>query len=67
VFGVFPYVLPARPDPALSLTIQNSAAASYGLKVALAWWIPGMILALGYFVFVYRHFAGKVRLDGEGY
>ncbi len=67
VFGVFPYVLPARPDPALSLTIQNASAASYGLKVALAWWIPGMILALGYFVFVYRHFAGKVRLDGEGY
>ena len=66
-FGVFPYVLPARPDPALSLTIHNAATAGYGLKVALAWWIPGMILALGYFVFVYRHFAGKVRLDGEGY
>ena len=26
-FGVFPYVLPARPDPASSLTIHNAAAA----------------------------------------
>ena len=65
-FGVFPYVLPARPDPALGLTIYNSATSAYGLKVGLAWWIPGMLLALGYFVFVYRHFAGKVRLeDGD--
>ena len=66
-FGVFPYVLPARPDPALGLTIYNSATSGYGLKVGLAWFIPGMILALGYSVFVYRHFAGKVRLEGEGY
>ncbi len=66
-FGVFPYVLPARPDPALGLTIYNSAAGAYGLRVGLWWYIPGMLLALGYFVFVYRHFAGKVRLDGEGY
>ncbi len=66
-FGVFPDVLPARPDAALSLTIYNTATSAYGLRVGLAWWIPGMILALGYFVFVYRHFAGKVHLGGEGY
>jgi cytochrome bd ubiquinol oxidase subunit II len=66
-FGVFPYVLPARPNASLSLTIHNTATSAYGLKVGLAWWIPGMLLALGYFVFVYRHFGGKVRLEGEGY
>jgi hypothetical protein len=27
----------------------------------------GMILALGYFFFVYRMFRGKVRIEGEGY
>lgn len=59
-FGVFPYVLPSVGDPGLGLTIFNSSAGSYGLGIGLAWWIPGMLLATGYFVFVYRHFAGKV-------
>jgi cytochrome d ubiquinol oxidase subunit II len=51
-FGVYPMLLPAR-DAARSLTIENSAAAPYGLAVALYWWIPGMILALAYFYFLY--------------
>jgi cytochrome d ubiquinol oxidase subunit II len=66
-FGVFPYVLPARPYSNLGLTIHNTATSDYGLKVGLAWWIPGMVLVLGYFVFAYRHFAGKVHLEDEGY
>jgi len=59
-FGVFPYVLPSNSDSALALTVTNAAAPSYGLYIGLAWWIPGMLLASGYSVFVYRHFAGKV-------
>ncbi len=59
-FGVFPYVLPSNLDPDAGLTVSNSAAAQYGLYIGLAWWIPGMLLAAGYSVFVYRHFAGKV-------
>ena len=66
-FGVFPYVLPSNTNPALGLTITNTAAAPYGLRVALFWWIPGMLLVLGYSVFIYRHFAGKVQLEGETY
>jgi cytochrome bd ubiquinol oxidase subunit II len=66
-FGVFPYVLPARPDASRGLTIQGTAAGPYGLQVALVWWIPGMVLALAYFVFVYRHIASKVHPEDEGY
>ncbi|MCL5746541.1 MAG: cytochrome d ubiquinol oxidase subunit II [Acidobacteria bacterium] len=66
-FGVFPYVLPSNTDPKLGLTIYNTATGQYGLVVGLMWWIPGMILALGYFVFAYRRFAGKVQLETEGY
>jgi cytochrome d ubiquinol oxidase subunit II len=66
-FGVYPYVLPSNSDPALGLTIHNTATSQHGLAVGLAWWIPGMLLALGYFVYAYRHFAGKVRIDNEGY
>ena len=64
VFGVYPLVLPASNNPAYSLTIYNTKAAEYGLRVGLVWWIPGMILATGYFVYVYRHFAGKVSVGG---
>ena len=66
-FGVYPYVLPSNSDPALGLTIHNTATSHHGLAVGLAWWIPGMLLALGYFVYAYRHFAGKVRIENEGY
>ena|SRR6516225_457346 len=66
-YGLYPVVLPASTDPARSLTIFNSAAGHHGLSVGLVWWFVGMILALGYFFFVYRMFRGKVRLEGEGY
>jgi cytochrome d ubiquinol oxidase subunit II len=63
VFGVFPYVLPSNISPPLGMTIYNAATAEYGLRAGLAWWIPGMLLAACYSVFVYRKFAGKVRSD----
>ncbi len=66
-FGIFPYVLPATTDPRFGLTVYSAAAGAYGLKIGLAWWIPGMLLASGYTVFAYRRFAGKVRLEDEGY
>ena len=59
-FGVFPYVLPSVASPDFGLTVYNTAPAVYGLQIGLAWWIPGMALAAGYSVFVYRRFAGKV-------
>jgi cytochrome bd ubiquinol oxidase subunit II len=62
VFGVYPMVLPAR-NPIYSLTVSGAKAGAYGLKIGLIWWVIGMILAAGYFTFVYRSFAGKVAVD----
>jgi cytochrome d ubiquinol oxidase subunit II len=59
-FGVFPYVLPSNGPAGAGLTVTSAAAAEYGLYIGLAWWIPGMALAVLYSVFVYRRFAGKV-------
>jgi len=59
-FGLYPYVLPSSGDPAFSLTVANAAAAPYGLRVGLFWFIPGILLTTGYFVYTYRSFAGKV-------
>ncbi len=67
VFGVFPNVLASNVDPARSLTLWNAAAPAYGLRVGLAWWIPGFVLALGYSAFVYRKFAGKVTGEAGGH
>lgn len=67
VFGVFPLVLPANSDPALSLTVANAAAPDYGLRIGLMWFAPGLLLALAYHVFLYRKFAGKVRVGEGGY
>jgi len=66
-FGLYPVVLPASTDPALNLTIYNTAAGAHGLSVGLVWWSLGVVLALGYFFFLFRMFRGKVRLQGEGY
>jgi cytochrome d ubiquinol oxidase subunit II len=68
-FGLYPNVMPATTDPAYSLTIHNTAPGRHGLLVGLAWWIVAMVLALAYFVFIYRKFRGKVRLEAadEGY
>ncbi len=66
VFGLYPMVLPAR-DPQFSLSVANAQAGTYGLKVGLAWWILGMILAAGYFLFLYRSFAGKVTNSGDSH
>ncbi len=62
--GLYPNVLPSRIDPALSLTVHNAAAADYGLRVGLAWFVPGMALVAAYFVFAYRRHSGKVTEDG---
>jgi cytochrome d ubiquinol oxidase subunit II len=62
-FALYPNVLPASTNPDYSLTIYNTAAGMHGLTVGLVWWSFGVVIALGYFVFVYRMFKGKVRLD----
>jgi cytochrome d ubiquinol oxidase subunit II len=58
-FAIYPDVLPGvvRAD---SLTIHNSSASDYGLKVGLVWWLIGIVLALAYVVIAYRLFRGKV-------
>jgi cytochrome d ubiquinol oxidase subunit II len=68
-FSLYPTLLPASTDPAFSLTIERTAAQHYGLSVGLVWWILGMALAAGYFIYLYRSFKGKTSIsaDGTGY
>jgi cytochrome d ubiquinol oxidase subunit II len=66
-FGLYPCVLPASNHPAYSLTIYNTQTSGYGMRIGLVWWALGMVLVTGYFVFMNRYFAGKVKLEEEGY
>lgn len=61
VYGLYPNVLPAI-DPQHSLTIHNAKAGDYGLSVGLIWWPIGIIIAIGYFTFLFRTFKGKVAV-----
>ena len=65
VFGLYPNVLPAI-NPQNSLTIYNASAPAYGLGVGIIWWSIGILLALGYFFYLYRTFRGKVKFDAYG-
>jgi cytochrome d ubiquinol oxidase subunit II len=58
--AVYPNLLTSTTDPTLNITIYNAAAGRYSLSIGLVWWSFGMVLALGYFVFVYRMFRGKI-------
>ncbi len=64
VFALFPTVLPAM-NPAYSLTIENASAGNYGLTVGLIWWSIGILIAIGYFVFLFRTFKGKISVDAD--
>ncbi|MGH9744928.1 MAG: cytochrome d ubiquinol oxidase subunit II [Candidatus Acidiferrales bacterium] len=65
-FSLYPNVLPASTNPFFSLTIANSKAADYGLKIGLIWWVIGMALATAYTVHAYRSVSGKVNSsDGD--
>jgi cytochrome d ubiquinol oxidase subunit II len=68
MIGNYPYWLRSTINPALSLTAENTAAGTYGLRAALGWCSAGLGLAVAYFVLVFRGMRGKVELDeGGGY
>jgi cytochrome d ubiquinol oxidase subunit II len=60
--GVFPFMLYSTLDPQYSLSAYDNAASGYGLAVALVWWPMALIFAVSYFLFIYRHYNGKVKL-----
>jgi cytochrome d ubiquinol oxidase subunit II len=65
--GIYPVWLRSTLDSAYSLTAENSAARSYGLQVALVWWVVGIALAGAYFVNLFHSNRGKVDIHTEGH
>jgi cytochrome d ubiquinol oxidase subunit II len=65
VYSLYPVILPAI-NPQYNLTIHNSITSAYALQVGLRWWSVGIVIALGYFIFLYRMFRGKIVLENHG-
>jgi cytochrome bd ubiquinol oxidase subunit II len=63
--GVFPLMLLSTLEPRYSLSAYHTAAAGHGLAIALAWWPVAFICAVVYFLFIYRHYHGKVKLSED--
>ncbi len=67
--GVYPVMLHSTLAPGNSATAYSGATDPHGLRLALLWWPFSLVLAVGYFVFVCRHYRGKVKVsaDSQGY
>jgi len=64
--ALFPTLVPALGHPEWNLTAHNASSTALTLKTMLILAVSGMVLVLGYTVWVYRTFRGKARWD-EGY
>lgn len=64
-WGMYPNILISTLDQAHNLTVFNSTAGAYGLRVGLWWFLIGIALMIAYQIFVHVAFRGKVRPDPD--
>ena len=65
--GLFPRMVPSSTDLAYSLTIHNASSTNRTLAVMLVITLLGMPLVVGYTIYIYRVFKGKVILTEDSY
>jgi cytochrome bd ubiquinol oxidase subunit II len=63
-FGLYPWVLPSRIDPAYTLVLDQARVADRSLRIGAVWWPIGIALALAYTIHVHRRFSGRVAPGG---
>ncbi len=65
--SLFPNLVPASNDPALSLTLMNASSSKLTLGVMLIVALIGIPIVLAYTIWTYRTFSGKVNLETDEY
>ena len=67
--AIYPIMLYSTISPGNSLTADAVASSNHAMILATTWWPLGFALAIVYFVFVSRRYAGKVsvRRDNQGF
>lgn len=66
-FQLYPVLLPSTIHPEHSVTIYNAASSQKSLGIMLTIVLIGSPLLAGYFIFLYKTFYGKVKLDDTSY
>jgi cytochrome d ubiquinol oxidase subunit II len=59
--ALYPVILRSTIDARYDVTAASAATGHRALVVGLTWWIPALVLAVAYFAYLFRSFAGKVR------
>lgn len=62
----WPALLHGVPHEAASLTTRNAAVEAGTLRGALAWYVPGLLIAIGYVVLLARLHRGKAKAGEYG-
>jgi cytochrome bd ubiquinol oxidase subunit II len=65
--GLFPRLVPSSTDLLYSLTIYNASSTPRTLTVMLVIALIGMPMVIGYTIFIYRVFKGKVVITHDSY
>lgn len=60
---LFPRMVPSSGDPTLSLTVMNASSSPLTLKVMLIMALIGMPLVIGYTIWIYWNFKGRVSAE----
>lgn len=66
-FQLYPVLLPSTISPDYSITIYNAASSQKSLGIMLTIVAIGSPLLAAYFLFLYKTFNGKVKLDDTSY
>lgn len=66
-FQLYPVLLPSTIDPNHSVTIYNAASSQKSLGIMLTMVVIGAPILVGYLLFLYKTFNGKVQLDDTSY
>jgi cytochrome bd ubiquinol oxidase subunit II len=66
-FQLYPVLLPSKISAEYSVTIYNAASSQKSLGIMLTIVAIGSPLLAGYFLFLYKTFHGKVKLDDTSY
>jgi len=59
---LYPTILHSTIDPRFDLDVAGASNDRRSLLIGLAWWVPAVALAIGYFAYLFRSFRGKVAV-----
>jgi cytochrome d ubiquinol oxidase subunit II len=64
---LYPVLLRSTIDPRFTLDAFNASSPRATLVIGLIVWLPAMVLAVGYFTYLYRAVRGKVDMEDQHY